>query len=135
MRHIVFIALCAVISGLSACSGPSHRQELARIGSPDGELAAILIQSSRGGKPGEVWTELCLNEQVTPPDLKRPALSTSQCEPLALVWQSARTLEVHYRAPCSIDQFVNRWYQPSDLARGKAEPVEIILIRDRPSHA
>jgi len=42
---------------------------------------------------------------------------------------SAEQKEINRQTVCVIHQFTNRWYRPSDVAVGRPNPIEIILIR------
>jgi hypothetical protein len=120
------------LSALTLCACSVDRRELARSSSPDHRLLAIHIEAMGGGAAGFVAEEIYLNEQSGPTDFKHPILDASHCAVLSLGWLDDHTLQVHYAAPCSINQFTNNWYVPSDLAHGTASPVEIILVRDAP---
>ena len=120
------------LSALALCGCSVDRREIARSSSPDHRLLAIQIEAMGGGAAGFVAEEIYLTEQSAPTDLKYPILNASHCDVLSLGWLDDHTLQVHYAVPCSINQFTNRWYVPSDLAQGTASPVEIILVRDAP---
>jgi len=120
------------LSALTLCGCSVDRREIARSSSPDHRLLAIHIEAMGGGAAGFVAEEIYLTEQSAPTDLKHPILNASHCDVLSLGWLDDHTLQVHYAVPCSINQFTNRWYVPSDLAHGTASPVEIILVRDAP---
>jgi hypothetical protein len=134
--HVVVFGLSVLaLFGCSAarllgCSG--DRREIARSSSPDHVLLAVHIEAMGGGAAGFVSEEIYINEQSNSADRKHPILIASHCEVLSLGWLDDRTLQVHYSVPCSINQFTNRWYVPSELAQGSATPVEIILVRDTP---
>src|SRR5277367_3874497 len=118
------------ISALVLCACGVDRREIARSSSPNHQLIAIHIEVMGGGAAGFVAEQIFLNEQSYPTDLKHPFLNASHCERLSFSWPDDHTLQVHYRPPCSINQFTNVWYVPSDLAHGIASSVEIILVRD-----
>jgi hypothetical protein len=114
------------IGTLSSCS--ADRRELSRSSSPDAKLVAILMESS-GGTEGSVSDELYIDEIRASRELDKPVYSGPHCDGLSFFWTNDYTLEVHYRTPCSISHFTNRWYRPTDLAVGRAIPIEVILIR------
>jgi hypothetical protein len=116
-----------VLMALSACS--VDRQERVSGVSPDHQLVAILIEASSGGAIGDTWYELNVNEKLYPRDLKHPVLIASHCEPPPFSWLDNHTIQVHYTLGCTISQFTNIWYKPSDLAHGTVAPIEIILVR------
>ena len=127
---ISVVALGIPVLALFGCS--VDRREIARSSSPNHMLVAVHIEAMGGGAAGFVAEEIYINEQSDPAERKHPILSASHCEVLSLGWLDDRTLQVHYSVPCSINQFTNRWYVPSELAHGSASPVEIILVRDTP---
>ncbi len=125
--------LVTVLSALAICGCSVDRRDLASISSPDNRLRATHIETMGGGAAGFVAEEIYLDEQNTPADRKHPILSASHCAVLSLGWLDDDTLQIHYSAPCSINQFTNRWYVPSDLAHGTGTPIEIILVREAPT--
>jgi hypothetical protein len=43
-----------------------------------------------------------------------PVLTSTYCDPL-LTWIDNHTLQISYTSLCSIRQFENKWYSPSDV--------------------
>jgi hypothetical protein len=123
-RLLLWISLTAAVS---ACSVEQHERE--RHASPDQKLSAVLMESQGSGAQAPVTDNLYINEQGGAPELNKPIFSASHCEGLSFSWLNDYTLQVRYPSPCSINQFTNRWYKPSEMARGNAVPIEIILIR------
>lgn len=115
-----------LLSGLQSCA--SEQRTLSRQDSPNQKLAAFLIESLAGSE-GTVHQDVYIHEQALPPDLGKPVFSGTGCDHLSIVWLNDYTLQIHYETTCAIDHFTNRWFRPSDLAVGRPNPVEVILIR------
>jgi hypothetical protein len=81
------------------------------------------------GASGAVHEDVYLNDQGLPLSLDKPVFSAAGCDHLSFNWVNDYTLQIHYEMLCVISQFTNRWFRPSDLAAGRPNPIEIILVR------
>jgi hypothetical protein len=116
-----------LLAGLAGCS--ADQKELRRQISPDQKLVAVLMESITGGPGGAVHEDIYVNDQGVPLNLDKPVFSAVGCDQLTLEWANDYTLEIRYETTCAILQFTNRWSRPSDVAVGRPNPIEIILIR------
>jgi hypothetical protein len=117
-----------LLVGLASCS--AERKEISRQSSPDQKLVAVLMESvTGGGADGSVHEDIYLNDQGVALNLDKAVFSAVGCDRLSFDWVNDYTLQIHYERTCAIGQFTNRWFRPSDLAAGRPNPVEIILIR------
>lgn len=121
--------LAALIAGLVSCSG-GQRSELARLVSPNLKLFAVSMETLSGGTQETLHQDIYVGEQGVPSNLDNPVFSSVGCSGLALAWVNDYTLEIHYPSACAITHFTNRWTRPVDLQVGRANPIEIILVRD-----
>jgi len=78
---------------------------------------------------GTVREDIYVNDQNAPLNLDKPVFSAVGCDRVSVEWANDYTLQIRYETTCVIYQFTNRWYRPSDVAVGRPNPVEIILIR------
>jgi hypothetical protein len=117
----------SLLIGLSGCSG--EKKELSRQTSPNQKLVAVLMESMGGGAAGWVQEDIYLNDQGVPLNLDKPVLTATSCDRLSFEWVNDYTLQIHYETTCVINQFTNRWSRPSDVAVGKPNPIEIVLMR------
>ena len=76
-----------------------------------------------------VHEDIYVNDQGVPLNLDKPVFSAVGCDHVAFEWVNDYTLQIHYETTCVISQFTNRWSRPSDLAVGRPNPIELILIR------
>jgi hypothetical protein len=113
---------------LSGCS-PAQK-EVSRQISPNQKLVAVLMESMTGGAAGSLHEDIYLNDQGLPLNLDKPVFSAVGCDRVTFEWVNDYTLQIHYETTCAISQFTNRWDRPSNIAAGKPNPIEIILIRD-----
>jgi hypothetical protein len=116
-----------LLIGLASCS--ADRKEISRQSSPNQKLVAVLMESINGGAGGFVHEDIYLNDQGVPLNLDKPVFSAVGCDRLSFDWANDYTLQIHYETTCAISQFTNRWLRPSDVAAGRPNPVEIILVR------
>jgi hypothetical protein len=116
-----------LLIGLASCS--EERKEVNRHISPNQQLVAVLMESATSGAARLVQEDIYLNDQGIPLNLDKPVFRGTGCERLSFEWANDYTLQIHYETTCSISQFTNRWFRPSDVAAGHPVPVEIILIR------
>jgi hypothetical protein len=116
-----------LLVGLGGCS--AERKELSRQISPNQKLIAVLMESIVKDAAGSVREDIYVNDRGMPLNLDKPVFSAVGCDRLSFDWANAYTLQIHYETTCVINQFTNRWYRPSDVAAGRPNPVEIILIR------
>jgi len=124
------LALAASISlvvGLAGCS--AEQKELHREMSPNQKLVAILMESLLKDAAGSVQEDIYVNDQGLPLNLDKPLFSAVGCDHLSFAWVNDYTLQIHYETVCVIKQFTNRWSRPSDVAVGKPNPIEIVLVR------
>lgn len=112
---------------LSACSG--EQKELHRQSSPNQKLVAVLMESIMRDATGSVREDIYVNDQGLPLNLAKPVFSAAGCDHLSFDWANDYTLQIHYETTCVINQFTNRWSRPSDVAVGRPNPIEIVLIR------
>jgi hypothetical protein len=116
--------LCTAIAG---CSG--EQKELGRQVSPDQKLVAVFMESMGGAARGSVREDIYVNDQGVPLNLDKPVFSAEGCDRLSFEWANDYTLQIHYETTCVINQFTNRWSRPSDVAVGRPNPIEIVLVR------
>jgi hypothetical protein len=129
MRKISALgASILLLLGLESCS--AEQRELNRHSSPNQKLVAVLMESVSGGAAGSVHEAIYLNDEGMPLNLDKPVFSAVGCDRLSFDWVNDYTLQIHYEQICTINQFTNRWFRPSDLAAGRPVPVEILLIRN-----
>lgn len=120
------LTLVAIVI-LAGCS--PEQKELSRQVSPNQKLVAVLTESILKDAAGSVREDIYLNDQGIPLNLDKPVFSAVGCDHLLFEWTNDYTLQIHYETTCTISQFTNRWFRPSDVAVGRPNPVEIILIR------
>jgi hypothetical protein len=113
--------------GLESCT--ADQKELNRNSSPNQKLVAVLMESMTGGVTGSVHQDIYINDQGVPLNLDKSVFSAVGCDRLSFDWLNDYTLQIQYERTCSIGQFTNRWFRPSDLAAGRPIPIEIVLIR------
>jgi hypothetical protein len=118
------LLLLAVVGGCSA-----EQKELSRQLSPNQKLVAVLMESITGGVGAAAHEDIYLNDQGVPLNLDKPVFSVVGCERVSFDWANDYTLQIHYATTCVINQFTNRWPRPSDVAVGRPNPIEIILVR------
>jgi hypothetical protein len=116
-----------LLADLEACS--AEQKELRRQTSPNQKLTAVLMESLLKDAAGSVQENIYVNDQGLPLNLDKPVFSAVGCDHLSFEWLNDYTLQIQYETTCTISQFTNRWFRPSDLAAGRPIPVEIILIR------
>ena len=116
-----------LLAGLGACSG--EQKEVRRQVSPNQKLVAVLMESVSGGAEGGVHEDIYVNDQGLPLNLDKPVFSAVGCDHVSFEWVNDYTLQIHYETVCVINQFTNRWSRPSEVAVGRTNPIEIVLIR------
>jgi hypothetical protein len=116
-----------LLVGLVGCSG--EQKEVSRQISPNQKLVAVLMESLTGEAGGTVHEDIYLNDQGIPLNLDQPVFSAVGCDHLSFEWMNDYTLHIHYETVCIIRWFTNRWSRPSDVAAGRSNPIEIVLIR------
>jgi hypothetical protein len=125
MKELASLAASVLLfAGLAACS--AEQKELSRQISPNQKLVAVLMESL---SEGAVHEDLYVNDQGVPLNLGKPVFSAVGCDHLSFDWGNDYTLQIHYETTCVINQFTNRWSRPSDVAVGRPNPIEIILVR------
>jgi hypothetical protein len=125
MKAIYFFGTSMLL--LAACS--AEQKELGRQTSPNQKLVAVLMESITDGNGGSVHEDVYVNDQGIPLNLDKPVFSAVSCDRVSFEWPNDYTLQIHYETTCVINQFTNRWYRPSDVAVGRPNPIEIILVR------
>jgi hypothetical protein len=120
-------ASMVLLAGLAGCS--AERRELSRQISPNQKLVAVLMESLTGGAGGGVHEDIYLSDQGLPLNLDKPVFGAVGCDHLSIEWVNDYTLQIHYETVCVIRHFTNRWDRPSDVAVGRPNPIEIILVR------
>jgi hypothetical protein len=116
-----------LVVGLAGCS--AEQKELSRQISPNQKLVAVLMESIVKDAAGSVREDIYVNDRGVPLSLDKPVFSAVGCDRLSFDWANDYTLQIHYQTTCVISQFTNRWFRPSDLAVGRPNPIEIILVR------
>ena len=128
MKLLLSIAAAMLLlASLGGCS--SEQKELRRQPSPDQKLVAVLLESLVKDAAGSVQENIYVNDQGLPLNLDKPVFSAVGCDRLSFDWANDYTLQIHYETTCVINQFTNRWSRPSDVAVGRPNPIEIVLIR------
>jgi hypothetical protein len=117
-----------LLVGLAGCS--AEQKELSRQISPNRKLVAVLMESTSKDAAGSVREDMYVNDQGVPLSLDKPVFSAVGCDRLSFDWVNDYTLQIHYETTCTISQFTNRWSRPSDVAVGRPNPIESILIRN-----
>ena len=129
MKLLLSIAAAMLLlASLGGCS--SEQKELRRQASPDQKLVAVLLESLVKDAAGSVQENIYVNDQGLPLNLDKPVFSAVGCDRLSFDWANDYTLQIHYETTCVINQFTNRWSRPSDVAVGRPNPIEIVLIRN-----
>ena len=118
-----------LLVGLATCSADPKMAQLARQISPNKKLVAVLMETLTGGAAGSVYEDIYINEQGVPLNLKDPVFSAVGCDHVRFEWVNDYTLQIHYETTCAIGHFTNRWDRPSNVAAGRPNPIEIILVR------
>jgi hypothetical protein len=116
-----------LLTGLASCS--AEQKELRRQVSPNQKLVAVLMESILKDAAGSVREDIYVNDQAVPLNLDTPVFSAFGCDRVSFEWLNDYTLQIQYDTVCVINQFANRWNRPSDVAVGRPNPIEIILIR------
>jgi hypothetical protein len=116
-----------LLVGLGGCS--AEQKELRRQVSPNQKLVAVLMESILKDAAGSVREAIYVNDRGVPLNLDKPVFSAVGCDRVSFDWANDYTLQIHYETTCTISQFTNRWFRPSDVAVGRPNPIEIILIR------
>jgi hypothetical protein len=124
---LAYGAAILLLVGLTSCS--AERKEISRQIAPDQKLVAVLMESLSKGSGDVVDEDIYLNDQGVPLNLDKPVFSAVGCDGVSFDWVNDYTLEIHYESTCAIGQFTNRWFRPSDVAAGRPNPVEVILVR------
>jgi hypothetical protein len=128
MKEMYFLgASMLILAGLGGCS--AEQKELGRQISPNQKLVAVLMESVVKDAAGSVREDIYVNDQGILLNLDKPVFNAVGCDHLSFDWANDYTLQIHYQTTCVISQFTNRWFRPSDLAVGRPNPIEIILIR------
>jgi hypothetical protein len=123
-----FVGSMLLLTMLASCS--ADQKELRRQISPNQKLVAVLMESILKDAAGSVREDIYINDQGIPLNLEKPVFSAVGCDRLLFEWVNDYTLQIHYETTCVINQFTNRWYRPSDVAAGRPNPIEIILMRN-----
>jgi hypothetical protein len=116
-----------LLAWLGGCS--AGQKELSRQVSPDQKLVAVLMESILKDAAGSVREDIYVADQGLPLSLEKPVFSAVGCDRASFDWANEYTLQIHYETTCVINQFTNRWSRPSDVAVGRPNPIEIVLIR------
>jgi hypothetical protein len=129
MRSLAALsASLLLLVALGGCS--AEQKELRRQISPNQKLVAVLMESILKDAAGSVREDIYVNDQGVPLNLDRPVFSAVGCDRVFFEWVNDYTLQIHYETVCVINQFTNRWSRPSDVAVGRPNPIEIVLIRN-----
>jgi hypothetical protein len=127
MKALSALAASILLAGIAGCS--AEQKELSRQVSPNQKLVAVLMESQLKDARGSVQENIYVNDQGSPLNLDKPVFSAVGCDHARFEWVNDYTLEIHYETTCAINHFTNRWSRPSDVAVGRPNPIEIILIR------
>jgi hypothetical protein len=127
MKQVALGASIFLLVGLLSCS--VAQKELRRQISPNQKLVAVLMESILKDAAGSVREDIYVNDQGVPLNLDKPVFSAVGCDRVSFDWANDYTLQIHYETTCVIKLFTNRWDRPSDVAVGRPNPIEIILIR------
>jgi hypothetical protein len=119
--------MLVVLAGPAGCS--AEPKELIRVASPNQKLVAVLMESMAKDAVGSAQEEIYVNDQGVPLNLDKAVFSAVGCDRVSFDWANDYTLQIHYETTCVVNQFTNRWSRPSDVAVGRPNPIEIILIR------
>jgi hypothetical protein len=125
LHHTAWV--CGILALLSGCS--PQQKEVTRQNSPNRKLVAVLMESVSGDAAGSLHEDVYLNDRGLPLSLDKPVFSAAGCDHIGLEWLNDYTLQIRYETSCAIGHFTNRWFRPSDIAAGRPNPIEIILIR------
>jgi len=128
MQTLTALSAMLLLAGLGGCS--SGQNELRRQTSPNQKLVAVLMESILKDAAGSVHQDIYVNDQGVPLNLDKPIFSAVACDRVSFDWANDYTLQIHYETTCVIRQFTNRWSRPSDVAAGRPNPIEIVLIRN-----
>jgi len=128
MQTLTALSAMLLLAGLGGCS--SEQNELRRQTSPNQKLVAVLMESILKDAAGSVHQDIYVNDQGVPLNLDKPIFSAVACDRVSFDWANDYTLQIHYETTCVIRQFTNRWSRPSDVAAGRPNPIEIVLIRN-----
>jgi hypothetical protein len=128
MKTLTALGSMLLLAGLGGCS--PEQKELRRQGSPDQKLVAVLMESMSGGTAGLLRQDIYLNDRGVPLNRDNPVFSAVGCDHLSFEWENDYTLRIHYQTTCVINHFTNRWDRPSNVAAGRPNPIEIVLIRN-----
>jgi hypothetical protein len=129
MKTLVALGLLTLLlTSLDGCSAAP--KEITRQGSPNQELVAVLMESTLKDAAGSVREDIYVNDRGVPLNLDKPVFSAVGCDRVSFEWTNDYTLQIHYETTCVISQFTNRWSRPSDVAVGRPNPIEIVLIRN-----
>jgi hypothetical protein len=127
MKALTALGAMLLLVGLAGCS--AEQKELRRQVSPNQKLVAVLMESILKDAAGSVREDIYVNDQGMPLNLDKPVFSAVGCDRVSFEWANDYTLQIHYETTCVINQFTNRWSRPSDVAVGRPNPIEIVLIR------
>jgi hypothetical protein len=127
MKALTALGAMLLLVGLAGCS--AEQKELRRQVSPNQKLVAVLMESILKDAAGSVREDIYVNDQGVPLNLDKPVFSAVGCDRVSFEWANDYTLQIHYETTCVINQFTNRWSRPSDVAVGRPNPIEIVLIR------
>jgi hypothetical protein len=128
MKKLLALAVSILfLAVLESCS--AEQKEIDRHGSPNQKLIAVLMESALNDAAGSVREDIYVNDQGVPLNRDKPVFSAVGCDRVSFDWLNDYTLQIRYETVCVISQFTNRWYRPSDVAVGRPNPIEIILIR------
>lgn len=127
MKDIGLFAPMLILAALAACS--AEQREVSRQTSPNQKLVAVFMESVGGGAAGSFREDIYVNDQGIPLNLDKPVFSGVGCDHLSFAWANDYTLTIHYETTCAIGHFTNRWDRPSNVATGRPNPIEIILVR------
>jgi hypothetical protein len=127
MKALSALGAMLLLVGLAGCS--AEQKELRRQVSPNQKLVAVLMESILKDAAGSVREDIYVNDQGVPLNLDKPVFSAVGCDRVSFEWANDYTLQIHYETTCVINQFTNRWSRPSDVAVGRPNPIEIVLIR------
>ena len=87
------------------------------------------MESVTGQGSGSLRDELYVGEKGVPLSLDKPIFSALSCDGVSYSWVNDYTLQIRYQTTCAITHFTNRWDRRSNIAAGRPNPIEVILVR------
>lgn len=121
---LLLLALC------TGCGRSGWGPVTARVTSPDGALAAILVRTATPGSAGHVYSLFVTDRGATADEQKAShrQLAASRDSSLQLEWVDSARLRVSYRS-ARISGFYSEWTTCTGANAGRCRTVDIELRR------